>query len=176
MLRRIIYFALPLLFGVSTPALADIEHIGGYAQTGRLNAEGWEGVWFNVMTPFFPLDEALISVTLKIRVSEGEIPDNVVCSLRQDFRHVPADIHAVPGENGGLGLNIEQLASYTHIHFMVIWENKPGQRAYPHSATIQATGHDWDKSSERTFNYLSMEEQGTPVEIVITGPEECRML
>jgi hypothetical protein len=62
-LRRTTFFTLPLLLGLSFPALADVEHIGGYAQANRLYADGWDGVRFDVMSPFFPLENALISVT-----------------------------------------------------------------------------------------------------------------
>lgn len=166
-----------LLIGVMTPqaAIGDAQFFG-YAQANRHYSDGWSGVRFDIQTPFFPVEDVLISMNLWIKLPEGQIPEDAVCSLRRDFRHVPADLHVMAGEDGGLGLGFERLEPYTHLRFLVAWENKPGQIAYPHSASIRATGTEWERSSNRTFNYLSMEPEGTPVQIVITGPEDCRLL
>ncbi len=171
-----IFLALLLLLGISAPALADVEHIGGYAQANRLYADGWDGVRFDVMSPFFPLEDALISMTLKVKTKDGQMPENIVCSLRRDFRYVPADQHAAPGEDGGLGISFARLDSYTHIQFIVVWEDDPNRKVYPHSATIHASGPDWERSAERKFGSFYRESDGTPVQIVIDGPEDCRLM
>jgi hypothetical protein len=104
------------------------------------------------------------------------MPENIVCSLRRDFRHIPADQHAAPGEDGGLGLSFERLGSYTHLQLIVVWENDPIQTVYPHSATIHATGPDWERSAERKFGSFHRENDGSSVQIVIDGPEDCRLM
>ncbi len=175
MLSRVLC-CLPLLLSAPVSVLADVDNISGYAQTNRLYADGWTGVRFDIMSPFFPLQDALISMTLKIKTEDGQIPENVVCSLRRDFRHVPADLHAVPAEDGGLGLSFERLDSFTLLRFIVAWELKPGSKAYPHSATIRTSGEDWNKSAERTFGSFYRENDGLPVHIVIDGPEDCRLM
>ncbi|MEW8693512.1 MAG: hypothetical protein AB2535_20960 [Candidatus Thiodiazotropha endolucinida] len=176
-LHRAFFLTLGLLVGIIAPqATLGDEAVFGYAQTNRHYADGWSGVRFDIKTPFFPVEDVLISASLKIRVSEGQIPEHAVCSLRRDFRHVPADLHSLAGEDGGLGLGFERLEPYTHLQLLIAWENKHGQIAYPHSASIRATGTEWKRLSNRTFNYLSMEPEGTPVQIVIDGPEDCRLL
>jgi hypothetical protein len=177
MLRRIIYFALPLLFVMSTPLLAQ-ETAFGYARIARLYTEGWNGAQFDVMTPFYPLENVLISVNMTLRAKAGQRPENVVCSLRQDFRHVPADIHAVPGEDGGLSLSFDRLKAFTHLRFVVAWEDGRGQKAALTGAAIHAadTLMDWSRSADVTFGSRSRQNDATPTRIVITGPEDCRLL
>lgn len=165
-------FLLPGLFG---PVQAEVDTIGGYANIHRLYADGWEGVRFDVMTPFFPLQDTLISVTLTVAMRDGQMPENIVCSLRRDFKYVPADMHSVPGSQGELGLMFERLDSYTKLDYIIAWKNKYSHRTYPHKATISATGSDWERSAERKFGSFYRETDGIPVEIFVDGPEECHL-
>jgi hypothetical protein len=72
-----------------------------------------------------------------------------------DFRHVPADLHSVPGSQGGLGLMFKRLDSFTKLQYIIAWKNKPGHKTYPHKATINAAGSDWERSAERKFGGFS---------------------
>lgn len=175
MLRRNKLFILMLLMAPAA-APGDMSKIGGYAQANKLYTEGWTGVRYEIMSPFFSVPDALLSISMKINTRGGRIPDNVVCSLRRDFRHVPADLHAVPADDGGLGLSFEQLDSYTHIKFIVAWPLEPKNRVYPHSATIRTNGEFWEKSSERIFGRSIHENDAIPVQIVIDGAEDCRLM
>jgi hypothetical protein len=175
-LRHTLFCMLFLLPGLFGPVQAEVDTIGGHAHVHRLYADGWDGVRFDVMTPFFPLQDTLISITLTVSFRDGQMPENIVCSLRRDFKHVPADLHSVPGSQGGLGLMFERLDGFTKLQYIIAWKNKPGHRTYPHKATIHAAGSEWERTQERKFGSFYRETDGTPVEIVVDGPEECRLL
>jgi hypothetical protein len=170
-------FTLFSLFGVSTLVTAQ-ETAFSYARIARLHTDGWNGVQFDVMSPFYNLENVLITVNLTLRTEDGQRPDNVVCSLRRNFRHAPADNHAVSGEDGGLGLSFDRLEPFTHLRFVVAWEDGQNQRAVLTRAAIHAADSvmDWKRSTDRVFGSPSRQIDATPVQIVITGPESCRLL
>lgn len=166
-----------LLLLAPVTAQAERDSISGYAQANRLHTDGWAGVRYDISSPFFPLQDALISISLRLKSKDGRMPDNVICSLRRDFRHVPVDLHTVAtSEAGGLDLLFADLNSHTHLKFIVAWKLESGKRIYPHSASISTNGENWNKSAKRTFGSSHRKDDGIPVEIVIDGPEECRLI
>ena len=178
MLHRTIRFMLLPLFGIPAPALAALDDIGGYARTSWLYAGGWTGVQFEVMSPISRVDSLLVHISLEVKTRDGTMPENVVCSLRRDFRHVPANLHAVSGEDGGLGLAFEALDTFTTIQFVIAWKNEPGQKASPYRAAIQTieSGLGWKRSDEELFGSLHHDNGVKPAQILITGPEDCKLM
>ncbi|MCU7829145.1 MAG: hypothetical protein KZQ85_08780 [Candidatus Thiodiazotropha sp. (ex Myrtea sp. 'scaly one' KF741663)] len=178
MLQRKIFIIISLLLGMPAPVQAGVDGILGYARMSKLYTGGRTGVRFDVLSPFYRVEGLRINMTFRVKTSNGAIPKNVACNLWRGFKHVPADSHAVPGESGELGLVFEQLDASTNLQFVIAWKNKPGQKVYPHSATIQATenGLGWKRSAKNIFGSFSREDDGTPVQIVIDGPNNCRLL
>ncbi len=85
--QRTLHLWIFLFLALSTPVMGQTgEHIGGYAQVNRLYADGYEGVRVNVKTPFYPMEDVLISMTLSIKTRDGHgslfclIPRITVCS------------------------------------------------------------------------------------------------
>lgn len=162
----------------SPGAMATSDGPFGYAHVNRIHAEGWAGVRFDIKAPFFSTEDVLLNVKLRLKVRKGEVPENATCSLMKDFRHDPADLHAAAGEDGGLGLHFDHLDAFTHLRFVVAWKNGPEQKAYAHSAAIRAADKDlfWERSNEKKFGAYHQGDEGTPIQIVITGPEDCRLI
>ena len=64
MLRRALFFTLCLLYEIPASAQA-YETAFGYARVSRLYTEGWNGTQFDVMSPFYPLENAYIKLNHK---------------------------------------------------------------------------------------------------------------
>ena len=177
LLHRTIFIALFL-----SPVTGSLAHFDpeadkfGYATSLRLIPYGWSGAKFAVKTPFYTINKVLISITLFLKTEDGQLPEDITCSLRKDYRYVPTDLHSVPGLDADLGLFFEQLEPHSEVDFTIVWKNKPGLKAIPHSGIIQVSGPDWKSSSNNEFGPFAHDKSGIPVHIIITGPEDCRLM
>lgn len=161
---------------LSAQASRASDTLFGYAQANRLYADGWAGVRFDIQSPFFPVDDAEIGIAMTIRSRDGHLPENVICSLRRDFRYVPADVTARLNDDGDLVFELMRLDAYTRVQLIVAWKHSENDRAYVRSARVWAAGTGWEKSALRQFGYAQQYPDAIPVDIVTEGPEACRLI